>query len=100
MDLSNILWLATSFGNCSTEMVDFLVKLKADVNEQWNLPLTNPLGLLVRVTSLRHRFGTPTHFTRLGADVLSIYSFLCGGKVGEHFYIFPHAFSISMISYP
>lgn len=65
VDLSNILWMAATFGNCSAEMVDSLVKLKADVNEQWNLPLTNPIGLLVRVTTLKHRFGRPTQFSRM-----------------------------------
>lgn len=65
VDLSNILWMATTFGNCSADMVDSLVKLKADVNQQWNLPLSNPLGLFVRVSTLKHRFGRRSNFSRM-----------------------------------
>jgi len=85
VDLSNILWMAATFGNCSAEMVDSLVKLKADVNEQWNLPLTNPIGLLVRVTTLKHRFGRPTQFSRLGADVSFTFFFLKGWGTLSYF---------------
>ncbi|CAK9088385.1 unnamed protein product [Durusdinium trenchii] len=65
IDVSHALWLAPCFGNCSAELVNTLLDLRADVNEQFHLSVRNPVGLLVKVMALKHRFGKQTHFSRI-----------------------------------
>eukprot|EP00913_Durusdinium_trenchii_P030676 g28730.t1 len=65
IDVSHAFWLAACFGNCSAELVDTLLDLRADVNEQFHLSVRHPVGLLVKVMALKHRFGKQTHFSRM-----------------------------------
>lgn len=62
INLSNVLWLATCFGNSTAGLVQFLVDLRADVSEQFNLPMTNPVGALTRLMAVKYRMGRPGCF--------------------------------------
>eukprot|EP00439_Symbiodinium_sp_Y106_P069803 s356_g12.t1 len=65
LELSRALWAAATFRGGSAELVLHLIKLRADINFQFNLPRDyRPLGrLVVVVKSLQHRLGSASMMT-------------------------------------